>query len=126
MPNVPGEIGTIILALDVSIMTNNDGKHTGELGDNIADGVCWVFCSLVWVDKLSYAWSHDYKRWEFVKFRHLLANTAKPSQQQWQPGAGGQDICAASHWLDGRGEERLRGDRVHEAGHIPPPGSTWS
>ena len=40
MPNVPGEIGTIILALDVSIMTNNDGKHTGELGDNIADGAC--------------------------------------------------------------------------------------
>ena len=36
------------------------------------------------VDKLSYAWSHDYKRREFVKFRHLLANTAtaKPSQQQ--------------------------------------------
>ena len=34
------------------------------------------------VDKLTYAWSHDYKRREFVKFRHLLANTAKPSQQQ--------------------------------------------
>ena len=32
--------------------------------------------------KLSYAWSHDYNRREFVKFRHLLANTAKPSQQQ--------------------------------------------
>ena len=38
--------------------------------------------SLVRVDKLSYAWSHDFKRREFVKFRHLLANTAKPSQQQ--------------------------------------------
>ena len=35
-----------------------------------------------WTSKLSYAWSHDYKRREFVKFRHLLANTAKPSQQQ--------------------------------------------
>ena len=34
------------------------------------------------VDKLSYAWFQDYKRREFVKFRHLLANTAKPSQQQ--------------------------------------------
>ena len=34
------------------------------------------------VNQLSYAWSHDYKRREFVKFRHLLANTAKPSQQQ--------------------------------------------
>ena len=40
--------------------------------------------SMVRVDQLSYAWSHDYKRREFVKFRHLLANTAtaKPSQQQ--------------------------------------------
>ena len=24
---------------------------------------------------MSYAWSQDYKRREFVKFRHLLANT---------------------------------------------------
>ena len=31
--------------------------------------------SMVRVDQLSYAWSQDYKRLEFVKFRHLLANT---------------------------------------------------
>ena len=33
--------------------------------------------SMVRVDQLSYAWSQDYKRREFIKFRHLLA--AKPS-----------------------------------------------
>ena len=31
--------------------------------------------SMVRVEQLSYAWSQDYKRREFVKFRHLLANT---------------------------------------------------
>ena len=36
--------------------------------------------SMVRVDQLSYAWSQDYKRREFVKFRHLVANTAKPSK----------------------------------------------
>ena len=35
--------------------------------------------SMVRVDQLSYAWSQDYKRREIVKFRHLVANTAKPS-----------------------------------------------
>ena len=31
--------------------------------------------SMVRVEQLSYAWSQDYKRREFFKFRHLLANT---------------------------------------------------
>ena len=35
--------------------------------------------SMVRVEQLSYAWSQDYKRREFVKFRHLVANTAKHS-----------------------------------------------
>ena len=41
--------------------------------------------SMVRVDQLSYAWSQDYKRREFVKFRHLVANTAKPSNNDsWE------------------------------------------
>ena len=39
LPNVPGEMSTIILALHVLIMTNNDGKHPRVLVDNVADGV---------------------------------------------------------------------------------------
>ena len=31
--------------------------------------------SMVRVEQLSYAWTQDFKRREFVKFRHLLANT---------------------------------------------------
>ena len=38
--------------------------------------------SMVRVDQLSYAWSQDYKRREFVKFRYLLANTTKPSNNK--------------------------------------------
>ena len=44
LPNVPGERDTIILALHVSIITSNDGKHTGELMDNVANGVCLCIC----------------------------------------------------------------------------------
>ena len=44
LPNVPGERDTIILALHVSIITSNDGKLTGELMDNVANGVCLCIC----------------------------------------------------------------------------------
>ena len=49
LPNVPGEIGTIILALHVSIITTNDGKLTGEFMDNVANGVCLCICVRVGV-----------------------------------------------------------------------------
>ena len=34
---------------------------------------------MVRVNQLSYAWSQHFKRREFIKFHHLLANMAKPS-----------------------------------------------
>ena len=52
------------------------------------------------VDQLSYAWSHDYKRREFVKFRHLLANTAKPSNNDSRELEVKAFVQPATDWTD--------------------------
>ena len=81
--------------------------------------------SMVRVEQLSYAWSQDYKRREFVKFRHLVANTAKPSNNDsWELGV--KTSCSqppATDWTDVVNRD-YRGIGSTDLVTSCPPGST--